>query len=115
MLLFDDPVDTLKITLNLSFRSELRDLTSRSHFLDIRFEFADGRTWNLFVFDVSLFVDGSFGSVGILNVFVDGSCVQHFATIFDQHIGEFFSKLISLTTFGRTMIDVILHEFKKSR
>ena len=53
MLLLNDTINALQVTLNLSFTSKFGDFAAGGHFFDIRFQFADSWTGNFFEFDVS--------------------------------------------------------------
>ena len=85
------------------------------HLSNIVLEFSDAGSGNFFVIQVSSSIDSRVGSCWDRNVLVCRCSAQDLFAILDELLAKFFGKFIRLTSLGRAVINVILHEVKERR
>jgi len=113
VLLLDESVDARKIALDLGAIAVLRDLATLSHLLDIVLELAAAGTRDFLVVEVAPGVNCCPGSGREGNILVHRGDIKNILAVLNKLLSELLSKLVSLTSLGGAVVDMVLHEVEE--
>jgi hypothetical protein len=113
VLLSNELVNALKVILDLGSVSVLGELTALGHLANVVLKLSDAGSWDLRVVQISLVVDVKMRRCGHTNILEYGGFRHDILTVLNELLAKFFREFVRLSTLGRAMVHMILHEIEK--